>query len=175
VFAIQYAKQILGAYVCTTASEKKTDFVKSLGADEVIDYKTTDFTNVLKDYDYVFDTTGEAEKAFKILKPKGYCISIATLPSGTQAKQAGACSVTGMLLDGATFKIRSHAYFKDIHYEYCSLKPDGKQLSEIGDYFENKGFKVVIDKVFKLSQAKEAFKYLEDGRTTGKNVFEIKK
>ena len=68
-FAIQLAK-IMGATVTTTASEAGSDLVKSLGADQIINYKTEKFEEILKDYDAVFDTIGGTtlEKSFNIIK-----------------------------------------------------------------------------------------------------------
>ena len=68
-FAIQLAK-IMGATVTTTASEAGTNLVKSLGADEIINYKTEKFEEILTNYDAVFDTIGGTtlEKSFNIIK-----------------------------------------------------------------------------------------------------------
>lgn len=68
-FAIQLAK-IMGAIVTTTASEAGANLVTSLGADEIINYKTEKFEDILKNYDAVFDTIGGAtlEKSFNIIK-----------------------------------------------------------------------------------------------------------
>lgn len=69
-FAIQLAKA-MGLYVATTASEAGAELVKSLGADQVINYKTEQFDQVLHDYDGVYDTIGgeTLEKAFRIVRP----------------------------------------------------------------------------------------------------------
>jgi NADPH:quinone reductase-like Zn-dependent oxidoreductase len=82
-FAIQLAKHI-GAHVITTASAANHDYVKGLGADEVIDYNAVDFTDVVKDADAVFETVGGdvAERSFAVLKPGGRAAFIA---SGAQA------------------------------------------------------------------------------------------
>ena len=93
-FAIQLAKQI-GARVITTTSTGNMDFVRGLGADEVIDYRTTDFTKVVKDCDAVFDTVGGdvATKSFAVLKPGGRAAFIA---SGAQAPKAERSDVTAL-------------------------------------------------------------------------------
>jgi len=77
-FAIALARHI-GARVITTASASNHDYVRKLGADQVIDYRTQDFTQVLKDIDAVFDTVGGevTQKSFAVLKPGGRLASIA--------------------------------------------------------------------------------------------------
>ena len=82
-FAIQLAKH-LGAQVISTASTGNVDYVRGLGADQVIDYNTTDFTKVAKGCDAVFETVGGdvATRSFAVLKPGGRAAFIA---SGAQA------------------------------------------------------------------------------------------
>ncbi|QQG50986.1 MAG: NADP-dependent oxidoreductase [Candidatus Saccharibacteria bacterium] len=76
--AIQLAKNI-GAYVATAATREGIELAKQLGADEVIDYKTNDFSALLKDYDAVFDTVGgdTFDKSLAILKKGGIAVSMA--------------------------------------------------------------------------------------------------
>ena len=85
-FAIQLAKHI-GAHVITTASARNHDYVRGLGADEIIDYNAVDFTEVVSDCDAVFDTVGGdvGLKAFDVLKPGGRAAFIA---SGAKAPDA---------------------------------------------------------------------------------------
>jgi NADPH:quinone reductase-like Zn-dependent oxidoreductase len=82
-FAIQLAKH-LGARVITTASAANHDYLRKLGADEIIDYNAVDFTRVVKDCDAVFDTVGGdvAQRSFAVLRPGGRAAFIA---SGAQA------------------------------------------------------------------------------------------
>src|SRR5438552_9149427 len=77
-FAIALARHI-GARVITTASTANHDYVRKLGADEVIDYRSQDFTKVVKNVDAVFDTVGGevTQKSFAVLKPGGRLASIA--------------------------------------------------------------------------------------------------
>jgi NADPH:quinone reductase-like Zn-dependent oxidoreductase len=78
-FAIGIAKHI-GARVISTTSTKNADYVKSLGADEVIDYTKQDFTKVVSGCDCVFDTVGGdvTQRSFEVLKPGGRAAFIAS-------------------------------------------------------------------------------------------------
>jgi len=80
-FAIQLAKH-LGARVITTASAPNHDYLRKIGADEIIDYNAMDFTRVVKDCDAVFDTVGGdvAQRSFSVLKPGGRAAFIASGP-----------------------------------------------------------------------------------------------
>ncbi len=80
-FAIQLAKHI-GAHVVTTASAANHPYLRTLGADEIIDYNAIDFTMAVKDCDAVFETVGGdvAQKSFKVLKPGGRAAFIASGP-----------------------------------------------------------------------------------------------
>jgi NADPH:quinone reductase-like Zn-dependent oxidoreductase len=87
-FAIQLAKHI-GAVVITTASASNTDYVRSLGADQVIDYNAQDFTRAVRDCDVVFDTVGGDVQArsYDVLKPGGRLVFIAPPKPGFQPRQ----------------------------------------------------------------------------------------
>lgn len=89
-FAIQLAK-LKGAFVATTTSAKNSDFVRQLGADQVIDYHQENFAEVLRDYDDVFDTLGgeAVAEAFKIVKPGGRIVSLSGMPDDRFAKAYG--------------------------------------------------------------------------------------
>jgi NADPH:quinone reductase-like Zn-dependent oxidoreductase len=89
-FAIQLAKH-LGAKVATTTSTSNVDLVRSLGADEVIDYKKQEFEDVLRDYDAVLGTVrGDTlEKSLRILKPKGIVASLVGPPDAAFARARG--------------------------------------------------------------------------------------
>jgi len=83
-FAIQLAKH-LGASVITTASAANTDYVRSLGADRVIDYNAEDFTKVVSGCDVVFDTVGGDVQArsYRVLKPGGRLVWVAPAADGS--------------------------------------------------------------------------------------------
>jgi NADPH:quinone reductase-like Zn-dependent oxidoreductase len=80
-FAIQLAKHI-GAHVITTASAANHPYLRTLGADEIIDYNAVDFTTAVSDCDAVFETVGGdvAQKSFQVLKPGGRAAFIASGP-----------------------------------------------------------------------------------------------
>src|SRR6202021_3700540 len=93
-FAIQFAKY-LGARVITTTSAANIDYVRGLGADQVIDYNAQDFTKVVSGCDAVFDTVGGdvAQKSFAVLKPGGRAAFIA---SGMEAPKSPRSDVTSL-------------------------------------------------------------------------------
>src|SRR4051812_40898042 len=93
-FAIQLAKH-LGARVITTASAANRDYLRSIGADEIIDYNAVDFTKAVKDCDAVFDTVGGdvAQRSYAVLKPGGRAAFIA---SGAQAPKPDRSDVVGL-------------------------------------------------------------------------------
>jgi NADPH:quinone reductase-like Zn-dependent oxidoreductase len=93
-FAIQLAKH-LGARVITTASASNHDYLRKIGPDQIIDYNTVDFTQVVKDCDAVFDTVGGdvAQRSFAVLKPGGRAAFIA---SGPQAPKPDRTDVVAL-------------------------------------------------------------------------------
>jgi NADPH:quinone reductase-like Zn-dependent oxidoreductase len=93
-FAIQLAKH-LGAHVVTTASASNHEYLRNIGADEIIDYNAVDFTKAVKDCDAVFDTVGGdvAQRSYAVLKPGGRAAFIA---SGAQAPKPDRGDVVGL-------------------------------------------------------------------------------
>jgi NADPH:quinone reductase-like Zn-dependent oxidoreductase len=86
IFAVQLARS-LGAHVITTVSAQNAEFVKGLGANEVIDYKTAPFENTAREIDVVFDTVGgdTLERSWNILKASGRLVTVAADQSGNKA------------------------------------------------------------------------------------------
>ena len=148
--AIQLAKH-LGAYVATTARSEDIEFVKNLGADEVIDYKSQDFSQVLKDFDSVFDTVGgeTTDKSFKVLKKGGVLVSMVGAPSEGLAKEYGV-EVVGQ-----------------------NTQTNSKNLARLAELVDQGVIKAQVDKVFPLDQTKLAFEYVETGHPRGKVVISI--
>ncbi len=174
-FAIQLAKH-LGASVGTTTSTGNVQLVKSLGAEEVIDYKTQDFEKVLSNYDVVLGTLrgDEIEKSVNILRKGGQIVSL-TGPLDTAFAASRHMNVfMTFLFSMMSRKIRRLAGRHGVAYSFLFVRPDGRQLSEIGQLLASQKIRPVIDKTFPFSQAQDALKYLAEGRAKGKVVVRIK-
>ena len=174
-FAIQLAKH-LGAEVATTTSAGNAELVRSLGADEVIDYKRQNVEDVLRDYDVVLGTVpGESlEKAIQILAPKGTVISLVGPPDAAFGQAQGLNALVVFVMGLLSRKVRRLARKRDASYSFLFVHPDGGQLAAIGELLEAGTIRPVIDKVFPFDQAKEALAYLEQGRAKGKIVVQIR-
>jgi NADPH:quinone reductase-like Zn-dependent oxidoreductase len=174
-FAIQLAKH-LDANVGTTTSTGNVALVRSLGADEVIDYKKQEFEKVLQNYDVVLGTVrGDAiEKSLRILKPKSNVVSLVGPPDAGFARARGMNFFMRFVFGLLSCKIIRHARKRDIEYSFMFVHPDGRQLAEIGKLLEAGSIRPVIDQVFPFDQAKEALAYLETGRAKGKVVVQMK-
>ena len=150
-FAIQLAKHI-GARVITTTSTGNLGFVRDLGADEVIDYKTTDFTKVVKNCDAVFDTVGGdvAVKSFAVLKPGGRAAFIA---SGAQAP-------------------------KPERSDVAALRPavgrDRPPLERIAELYRSGAVRKPHVTLYDLSKAQEALRVSEARHLKGKLVLKVR-
>ena len=174
-FAIQLAKH-LGAKVGTTTSTSNVDLVRSLGADELIDYKKQEFEEVLRDYDAVLGTVrGDAiEKSLRILKPGSNVVSLVGPPDAAFARTRGMNFFMRFVIGLLSRKIIRHARKRGVQYSFLFVHPDGRQLAEIGELLKAERIRPVIDKVFPFDQAKEALAYLEKGRAKGKVVVQIR-
>ncbi|EJS70203.1 NADPH:quinone reductase [Bacillus cereus] len=174
-FAIQLAK-IMGATVTTTASEAGANLVKSLGADEIINYKTEKFEDILKDYDAVFDTIGGTtlEKSFNIIKSGGNIVSVSGMPNARFGKEFGSGFFKTFLFSLASKKITALEKKHNAQYSFLFMKPSGDQLRTIANYIEAGKIKPVIDRVFPFEDAQKAMKYSESGRAKGKIIVKIK-
>ncbi|HUD01918.1 MAG TPA: NADP-dependent oxidoreductase [Rhabdochlamydiaceae bacterium] len=154
-FAIQWAK-CCGAKVLTTASSSKFEYVKSLHADEIIDYRKTNFVDQIRKshpsgIDVVFDTIGGSvyKQSFEVLKPGGRIVSTLEQPDADLATR---------------FKVRA---------EFLFVQPNGKQLREIAELFELGKAKPPKIQEFSLDQASQALNEINKGHTTGKIVLKV--
>ena len=162
--AIQLAK-LAGAYVATT----------TLGADEVIDYRTQNFEEVLSDYDYVFDTMGGTilEKAFSVVKPQGKVVTLSGIPNERFAKEYGLPLWKQWAFKIATRKIHRLEQATDVSYHFLFMRPDGEQLALLTEFIEQGKLQPIIDRVVPFSQIQEAVDYSLTGRAQGKIVVKI--
>ncbi|WP_242263846.1 NADP-dependent oxidoreductase [Bacillus cereus group sp. BfR-BA-01400] len=174
-FAIQLAK-IMGATVTTTASEAGANLVTSLGADEIINYKTEKFEDILKNYDAVFDTIGGAtlEKSFNIIKSGGNIVSVSGMPNARFGKEFGSGFFKTLLFSLASKKLTALEKKHNAQYSFLFMKPSGDQLRTIANYIEAGEIKPVIDRVFPFEDAQKAMEYSEAGRAKGKIIVKIK-
>ena len=173
-FAIQLAK-VLGAKVATTTSSGNIDWVRSLGADEIIDYKQHDFAQILRDYDAVFATVkgDNVEKSIGILRPGGKIVSIVGPLDSGFARAKGLNVVLRWVFGLMSLGILRRARQRNIGYDFHFVRPDGRQLAAIGQLLEVEKIKPVIDKVFPFAEAKTALTYLAQGRAKGKVVISM--
>jgi 2-desacetyl-2-hydroxyethyl bacteriochlorophyllide A dehydrogenase len=173
--AIQLAKH-LGATVATTTSTVNVEWVKRLGADVVIDYRSNDFETVLHDYDVVIDTQGgqTLEKSLRVLKPGGKVISVAGPPDPDFAKDFGANWFLIQAMRVISLRIRRKAKRRGVTYSFLFMKASGVQLRELGSLIDSGAIRPVVDRVFPFQSTTEALAYVEKGRAKGKVVVKIR-
>ncbi|MFI5760453.1 NADP-dependent oxidoreductase [Streptomyces sp. NPDC051563] len=147
--AVQIAKA-RGAYVIGTASAAKHGLLRELGADEVIDYRTTDFEEVVSGVDIVVDAVGGeyTARSLKVLKPGGHLITLPG-PDGIPADTAG------------------------VHAAWLLVEPDLGGLREIAALADRGLLRPLVDTVLPLAEAAKAHEIGEQGRTTGKIVLTV--
>lgn len=169
--AIQLAKS-LGATVATTTSAKNSGWVKELGADIIIDYKTMNFEQELKDYDVVLDTQGgkTLEKSLNVLKRGGRLISISGPPDHAFAEAINPNWFLKCVIPMLSWSIRHKAKKLGITYSFLFMQPNGQQLSKISELVEAGKIKPVVDQTYDFIQIKEALQYVNTGRAKGKVV-----
>jgi NADPH:quinone reductase-like Zn-dependent oxidoreductase len=162
-FAIQYAKA-KGAIVYTTTSTKNVDWVKGLGADRVIDYKTENYKEVATNLDIVFDTLGGdyTFDAFRIIKEGGKVTTIVGPPDEKTAKQMG---MSDYKLPEKLSKLIEK---KSAVSKYTWMQPNAKQLNDIKRMVEEGTIKPIVDLIYSFEDGINAFEYLATGRAKGK-------
>ena len=174
-FAIQLAKH-LGAVVATTTSTANLEWVKGLGADIVIDYKTDDFETIVHDCDVVLDTLGgeTLKKSVQVLKAGGKLISISGPPDPDFAKEIGSSWVVRLAMHLLSYRIRKSAKRHHVSYSFLFMRPSGDQLREIGSLIDSGIIRPVVDRVFAFASTKEALAYVEKGRAKGKVIVKVR-
>jgi len=177
-FALQYAKNVLKAgTVATTASPgEKTELCKSLGADTVVNYKEANFEEVLKDYDFAFDTTGESAKCAKILKKGGKVVTITGTPSVAELERIDMqpnCIVRAFLNFNAQKEAIANAEAAGVEWSFLFLQQSKPDLQKLADSVAAGLVKPVLDNTWDVSDWKGAVKQSISGRAKGKCVIKI--
>ena len=153
--AIQLAKKLVkNCFVATTSSN--VELCKELGADQVINYKTEDWGDVLagQDFDLIFDGVGLMEdltdRAPKVLKKGGDFVSIINFDPSAKEK----CS-------------------DDVRFALFMIKSDGKELQTMADMTVKNDLQVLVDKEYAFSDVPAAMKKNSEGRTVGKIMIKV--
>jgi NADPH:quinone reductase-like Zn-dependent oxidoreductase len=169
--AIQLAAH-LGASVTTTASGSNTHFVRALGADTVIDYRTQDFEQLLTGYDLVLDSLGgqNLQKSLRVLKPGGKAIGIAGPPDPAFARKAGLNPLLRLAVAALSRKIRKQAKKLGVRYEFLLMRASGDQLRQITTLIDQGVLRPVVGKVVGFDQTPQALQALSQGGIRGKAV-----
>lgn len=168
-FGIQIAKAI-GCYVTATCSGPNVELCKSLGADEVIDYRTTDVVEYLKrqgtQYKLLFDTVGTPAiyySAHHYLKPDGVFNTIAVNPTSFASIRD---TVLMFLLPGFLGGAQRPMKFIGAH-------GDSTVFTQLAEWLKDGKIKTVIEQEYRLDQTAEAFAKLKTGRTRGKIIVKV--
>ena len=148
--AVQLAKW-KGAHVIGTASARNHDFLRKLGADQVIDYATVRFEDAVQPVDVVLDTQGGEiqERSWKVLKPGGILVSIASPPAADVAAAHG------------------------VRQAFVFTQPNAGQLAEIAQLVEAEKLKAIVETILPLSDATRGQELSERGHTRGKIVLRV--
>jgi NADPH:quinone reductase-like Zn-dependent oxidoreductase len=135
----------LGAYVITTASTSKREFVEELGADEVIDYTTVDFAKAIQSIDVVLDTIGghAAERSIEVLRPGGHLLTAV-------ADDSAGMRFSGIMVD-----------------------PDPVGMRGLVDLVEQGKLRVHVQETFPFERVADAHRALESGHLRGKLVLTV--
>jgi NADPH:quinone reductase-like Zn-dependent oxidoreductase len=173
--AIQLAKH-LGALVATTTSSSNVDFVKSLRADVVVDYKKDDFEKTLRDYDAVLNSLGARtlRKSLNVLKPHGKLISISGPPDPNFADEMGLNWGVKQVMRLLSYRIRKAAKRRGVSYSFLFMKASGDQLREISRLIDAKDIRPIVDHVYPFESIEEALAHVDTGRAKGKVVVKLR-
>lgn len=150
-FAVQIAKAY-GAYVIGTASKAKEDYVRALGVDEFIDYRSQRFENVVGNVDAVLAAVGGDDiltRSIQVIRKGGHLISLLDDLDINIAKQHG------------------------INFQRWWVMPNANNLTEIAQLIDNGKITVNIDKIFPLNKIKQAHTLSESQRVSGKIVIDV--
>jgi NADPH:quinone reductase-like Zn-dependent oxidoreductase len=143
-----------GVHVIATGSERNHEYLKSIGADEVIDYRTTRFEEAAKNVDVVLDTVGgdTLQRSPAVLREGGTLLTIV----GVQPAQA--CSERKLRCPNPSTATREQP---------------GEELTKLGQLFDSGDLKMSVEATFPLAQAAKALELSESGRARGKIVVQV--
>jgi len=162
-FAVQIAKA-LGAEVTAVSSTKNLELVRSIGADRVIDYTREDFTGTGQRYDVIFDCYANHRLS---------AVRSALNPRGVYVMAGGAPSRWIVGLVARPLRAAIFSPFLSQKFVTFLAHPKQSDLDLLGDYLATGKLKPVIDRCYPLSDAREAFQYLEDKQAHGKLVIAV--
>lgn len=167
---IQLAKH-LGAHVATTARSADEAKVRALGADEVIDYATADFAELLSGYDVVIDSIGgdNLMRSFTVLKPGGLAVSVVSPPDAAFADQVGQPALKSVMALMSR-KVRAQAKKHGVRRVFFFMRADGAELKKLAELYDSGVLHPVLDRTFPFDETLEAMAYVEEGHAKGKVV-----
>jgi NADPH:quinone reductase-like Zn-dependent oxidoreductase len=171
--AIQMAKH-LGAFVTASCSGRNVSFVRELGADEVVDYTTTRYDDVLRDYDMVLDALGgeHHQRSLSVLKEGGHLVTIVGgVPDAVKEHGPLLGAVVAM---GKLAALKISAASRGLRLSYVVRSPNGDRLAAIAAMVEEGALTPVIDRSYPLEEIAEAHRYSESGRARGKITIAIR-
>jgi NADPH:quinone reductase-like Zn-dependent oxidoreductase len=162
-FAVQIAKA-LGAEVTAVCSTRNVDLVRSLGADHVVDYTGEDFTQSDQRYDVMFDNAGSRSwrKYKRVLSPHARVVLVGGQMGGP---------VLGPL--GHVLKTKFAAMFDSRKAVFFIAKFNGADMQVLRELLEDGKVMPVIDRLYPLNEAADAFRYLGEGHAQGKVVITV--
>jgi NADPH:quinone reductase-like Zn-dependent oxidoreductase len=169
--AIQLAKH-LGATVATTAGAAKSEVVRELGADVVIDYRDDAFDQVLSGYDVVLDSVGgdNLMRSLSVLKPGGVAIGIAGPPTPAFARTIGAAAPLRLLMAALSRKVRKRAASLGVRYEFLFMRASGPQLAQIAALVDDGALRPVVGRQITFDEVPAALTVNGQDGTIGKTV-----
>lgn len=158
-----------GLKVITTGAGARKAALLDMGVSQFIDYRTEDYTKLVKDVDLVIDTLG-GEEVFKqlgILKQGGRIVSLRAMPNRTFAKRMGLGWGKQILFGLAAAKIERQAKKKQ-HYDFVFVTANGPQLAQASEILAKSQVRPALGKRYSLEQVKEAMADVAHGHSRGK-------
>ena len=165
--AIQIAKH-RGAHVTATASVRNHELLRSLGADQVIDYRSESVREVAREMDVVLDATGEREALLPCVRRGGRLVSIVGgLPAATVRYGP---NLALLAVAAAEARLRLRGRVRGVGAGTIVRAADGATLAEVAALCARGAIRPVIDRTFALEEIADAHRYSESGRARGKIV-----